>query len=401
MVIVEFFSKSPIDNMISTLVSRPETLVFVGDRKLMLQSDPVFRRFLAATGNTATQIVYRGVKSRDFWEIVDTLDQIAQEYPGCHFDITGGEPMILAAMGVIFERYRHRGIELHQYNVRTGKVYDCDRNGIPAPGACPLLSVEQNILLHGGSVLPDGPRMPWPPEESFLPDLRALWEICKSNCSRWNSRISMLGGLCSHSPESPDPLLFHADLSADRNGQASLLLRQLKKAGLISEISRDGNRLCLRYKNALVRQCLEKAGTVLELYTWASALSLRDRKGRPVYHDGQPSVSIDWDGIRHSKGNPETRNEIDVVLMHGVLPVFLSCKNGSVGEDELYKLNTVAERFGGRYVKKVLVATTLGKRTAKSRQYFLERAKDMEITVLEGVHRLTEEDFQKQLSALV
>ena len=44
----------------------------------------------------------------------------------------------------------------------------------------------------------------------------------------------------------------------------------------------------------------------------------------------------------------ETKNEIDVMLMRGVVPVFVSCKNGAVKMDELYKLDTVAQRFGGR-----------------------------------------------------
>ena len=85
--------------------------------------------------------------------------------------------------------------------------------------------------------------------------------------------------------------------------------------------------------------------------------------------------------------------------MHGTVPVFISCKNGAVGDEELYKLNTVAHRFGNAYVKKVLVATTLGKATV-SRQYFLERAKDMRITIVDNVHEMTAKEFEKKLRAL-
>ena len=87
------------------------------------------------------------------------------------------------------------------------------------------------------------------------------------------------------------------------------------------------------------------------------------------------------------------------MLMHGVVPVFISCKNGAVGDEELYKLNTVAHRFGNAYVKKVLVATTLRK-AVNSRKYFLERAKDMKITVIEDVHEMTATEFEKKLKAL-
>ena len=95
----------------------------------------------------------------------------------------------------------------------------------------------------------------------------------------------------------------------------------------------------------------------------------------------------------------DTQNEIDVILMKGLIPVFVSCKNGAVEDDELYKLNTVAERFGGTYAAKVLLATTLG-RGGRSKRYLLERAQDMGIKVIEGVHEMTREEFARQLRAL-
>ena len=75
-------------------------------------------------------------------------------------------------------------------------------------------------------------------------------------------------------------------------------------------------------------------------------------------------VSIgDWDGrdLEHP-GNVQTTNELDVILTVGMVPVFISCKNGGIDSDELYKLETVSEEFGGKYAKKVLVATDLHER---------------------------------------
>lgn len=53
-------------------------------------------------------------------------------------------------------------------------------------------------------------------------------------------------------------------------------------------------------------------------------------------------------------------------------------KNGEVSDDELYKLNTVAERFGGEYSKKVLIAPYIDKRT-DALAYFRQRAADIDI----------------------
>jgi hypothetical protein len=52
----------------------------------------------------------------------------------------------------------------------------------------------------------------------------------------------------------------------------------------------------------------------------------------------------------------DTVNEIDVLSLRGVVPTFISCKNGTVNQMALYELETVAERFGGKYAKKVIAA---------------------------------------------
>ena len=62
-------------------------------------------------------------------------------------------------------------------------------------------------------------------------------------------------------------------------------------------------------------------------------------------------------------------------------------------------MNTVAERFGSSYAKKVLIGTTLG-RGSVSRKYFLERAKDMKIQVIDGVQNMTEEGLIRRLKSL-
>ncbi|MGN0204024.1 MAG: hypothetical protein ACI4BB_05750 [Coprococcus sp.] len=45
MVIVEFFSQVPIENMISALAGSPERVIIVGESK-KIEKLPVFRRFL-------------------------------------------------------------------------------------------------------------------------------------------------------------------------------------------------------------------------------------------------------------------------------------------------------------------------------------------------------------------
>ena len=34
--------------------------------------------------------------------------------------MTGGDELAMAAIGIVYERHKDKGIKLHQYNIRTG-----------------------------------------------------------------------------------------------------------------------------------------------------------------------------------------------------------------------------------------------------------------------------------------
>ena len=82
-------------------------------------------------------------------------------------------------------------------------------------------------------------------------------------------------------------------------------------------------------------------------------------------------------------------------MMKGIVPVFVSCKNGCVDIEELYKFNSVAERFGGKNVRKILIATSLGEDVRS--EYFRRRAKDMKIRLIEDIQNLSPDKLAKKI----
>ena len=72
-------------------------------------------------------------------------------------------------------------------------------------------------------------------------------------------------------------------------------------------------------------------------------------------------------------------NEIDVLSLKGNIPVFISCKTGKMGPSKalhaLYELETVANRIGGKYARKVLVTSR------PLADVYLKRAQEMGIEV--------------------
>lgn len=178
-------------------------------------------------------------------------------------------------------------------------------------------------------------------------------------------------------------------------------MNSLIKAGLILDYTENDGYISYRYKNEQIKRCLTKAGQVLEMKIYSVARSVLDTKGNAVYDDVVNGVCIDWDGEDLQNGEGiVVENEIDVMMTKGVIPVFISCKNGQVDVNELYKLNTVAERFGGDYAKKVLVVTSLERNGGDSAEFFRDRAKGMGIKLLENVQHMTENELERAVKNL-
>ncbi len=414
MTAIEFFEQSPIDNIISTLTATPDKIIFIGDRKVMERFAPVYQRFTDGRG-LHIQTERRSVNRNSVASIVALLSEIVEAEEHCLFDLTGGDDLVLVAVGIVYERYRDKHIELQRFNVRTGSMLDCDGDGLTRKGAeKPAITVEENIALHGGSICYGdmGPLVTyrWQLTPDFIEDVQRMWRICKENPNQWNSHLNVLEAMDAFA-RVDRPLEVNVDISALQgymgcNGlryvEVCDLLPRLEQVGLIRGYQEDAETITFVYKNAQVRRCLTKAGNTLELTVLATAAAQKNKDGTPVYTDAMCGVNIDWDGELHGAADDEkdTHNEIDVVLMRGLVPVFISCKNGQVEPEELYKLDAVAERFGGAYVKKVMVATYVSKSEDKLAS-FRQRAEDMKIKLIDQVHEMPDDIFARELRQLL
>lgn len=412
MTIVEFFDGVSICNMASCLAMKPDKIIFIGENKPIERQKEVYTRFVNSYG-MQVEFAHRSINRNSVEQIVSVLTDIVENEENCAFDLTGGEDLVLVAMGIVFEKYRNTGkVQMHRFNIGTGRVFDCDKDGVLPDTEQPKLSVKDNIMLYGGCVVPfNGKKgtLDWDFSSDFESDLWVMWEICKTDPGLWNSLI----GTLSYMVEADSTELA---VSASKKHTEELMKRQKHKFAWISGLMKSFNRcgfitglvdeddyVSFTFKNEQVKQCLTKEGTVLELVVLLLAKKAKEKDGSLKFDDAVNGVYIDWDSELHgdSEKDKDTENEIDVVLMKGLVPVFISCKNGYVDDTELYKLNTVAERFGGPYVKKVLVASYFGKNNEDGQKYFVQRAKDMKIQLIENVHMLSEEAFAKEIKNIL
>lgn len=405
MTYIEFFDDDAVVNVCACLAHAPKRVVILGDKMKRMQSHAKRYRELFAQRGQQIEFVCRSINRNNLQSIVDALTQIVERYPDGAFGLTGGEDLCLVAMGIVSERFRDRNVQMHRFNIQSGSIIDCDQDGnVLAYLERPQLTVAENIRIYGGDVVydtevPGGTHL-WRWDEEFTRDFAALWRLCCREGRAWNSRIGVLAAADMLSETKDTPLTVTAQLRTLKNhlrytdkkfASVEALLQQLYEAGLLTQYCCDQQTLTLTFKNKQIRKCLTNAGVVLELVIcWAAKQATHD--GQPVYGDVLSGVCIDWDGSVRQAG-AETRNEIDVMMMHGLVPVFVSCKNGDVQIDELYKLNTVAHRFGGQYAKKVLVTTAL--KQLPNASYIRTRAADMGIRLVENIWKKDEQQLQK------
>lgn len=174
-------------------------------------------------------------------------------------------------------------------------------------------------------------------------------------------------------------------------------LEYLMYRNLLMMYSENGF-IFIEFENDRIRNCFTKSGNILELKTYILLRKLFE----DYRADVRMGVTIDWDGDIPVENQPliddaNTINEIDIIASVGITPYFISCKNGKFTSDELYKLDTVAERFGTGYAKKIIVTTDMQYALNDHEEVILQRASDMGIVIVDNVHQMTDEELAEKL----
>ena len=408
MTYIEFFDKTVIENICACLTAVPRRVILIGDKRRLLTEHAQRYAALFESRGKQVEFICRLVNKNDVRSIVAVLTEIVQNEEQCAIDLTGGEELYLLATGIVFERFPEYHLQMHRFNIRNNTIVDVDQDGKTIfEGHLPMLSVEENIRIYGGDVIYDstdrlGTHLYGSSPELFS-EIDRIWHIAAEYQTKWNLLTMMVLYAGQAAGPGGDPLTV--EVSMDRlnrvlaqNGlkyfHAPYILRALQAEHQVREYDVGSERFFVQFRDPLVRQCLEKAGLILELKIYAAAVRAKDTDGEPVYNDVQTGVLINWKG----DGNitpAETRNEVDVMMMKGMVPVFVSCKHGFVEREELYKFSTVAERFGGKYARKILVAPALSLST--SPEYIEQRAAEMGIQIVEDVWTLDEEALERRV----
>lgn len=402
MTLIACFNGSLIDPLAACLRLLPDKLILLGD----VPEDSLHRctQLLHSRGLDIRVEVCQ-TQGKDLSGISTKLANTVRAEADCVIDLTGGNALVVMAAGAMLsalDSNQRRNITVQIFDRQQNTYVDCDGDRRVFPGHQASLTVEDLIYLHGGTIHPGSAQ---PAASCAARDLEPLWNIVAAAPRDWNRSISALCEFESRSDSKTDICLSLSHLrNAIHNYEEKeilvlSLLEQFQKRGIIDDRS-SRNTLKYTYTSPLFRFCTQKAGNVLEVKTLLEARTMTD-SGSRYFEDCRMGVSIDWDGVLHPAAQriPETRNEVDVVLIHGMTPLFVSCKNGSIGEEELYKLHTVATRFGGPNARKMLVATDLEMKNRFSDRAFIQRAWDMDVYLVTDAAELSREEWKAAFRA--
>ncbi len=382
---IEFFDEEPIENLVTCMNFKMDKVLFFGHSDIMTRDriEDTRKAFRNICG--ITDVEFYEVSQKSLYKIEELMESVilkeVRAGGKCFFDLTGGEDLVLVAMGILSTKHK---VPLHKFDLPSEELYLLNKwDDVPHIDECVerrevQLTLDDIIRLYGGVInyrLQKNVKNHLE-ETEFEQDVERMWQVAQSDARKWNALSSVFKNCIKYEDGALGVSVATSDLEkiAKKTPDMTSLkeirryLQQLCAQGILLRVWTDAQYTRFTYKDELIRDCLLDAGCLLELHTYYMF------RNTGKYSDCRVGVHIDWDGIINNY-EVDVENEIDVMLLEGKTPVFISCKNGKVNQMALYELDAVAGRFGGKYVKKVLAATQ------QINVGYVKRAEEMDISI--------------------
>ena len=383
-VVFEFLSREPIENVITAMNFQVDRLVFFGNHEDIISQKEKTENFLRKYC-AVESIVFLPLSGSNLQSVLQTMRKEIElelsKNAKLFFDITGGESLMLVAFGMLSREYE---TPMHMYDIYKGKLLELnareEHTGIssiatkrPVP-----MTLDKLIEMHGGVInyklqkdIKDVP------DEESREDILKIRKVMKLHSEHWNPFSEFLRENMNPDEEGRVYRKESTVLKALADSSNKLksahkfyqIMEDLARAGAILDLKHSEGKYQFRFKNKAIKGYLWDGGSILELYSYLQEKEHSD--------ECRVGVHLDWDGVLEGPSGIDVLNEIDVLSLRGYIPTFISCKSGKLSPQQclhaLYELDTVANRFGGKYAKKRLVVTS------EINEVYQERALEMGI----------------------
>ena len=366
--LIELYDTSPIRNVLATVMFRPQEMILICPPEVA--EDPNQKRSLRdffAYLNCPVKLTLIPVTLLDAGKTERVLREVLESHQDCAIDISGGTDAALFAAGVA-----SGDTPVFTYSVRKDTFFEIKN----APFARSLpntvhLDVRSCLMMAGGTLLPGREDNAGLAERSDRID--RLFRVYSVFRPQWNRQISYIQKISSAEPgvlEAGGQLREKAgNKNVDADGE---FFGALEEAGLILNLQYTDESVSFRFPDERVRFWLRDVGAVLELQVFRAC------RAAGCFDDVVLSAVVNWQSGKINRDS--VTNEIDVMAVQGIQPVFISCKTSEVHTDALNELAILRDRFGGKFARAILVTSGV---TGKTREPVRRRADKLGIELVE------------------
>ena len=352
--LIELYDERPLENVLGVEMFRPERVIYICPD--VIASDQTLhkklREFFRHRG-MKVELIFMRASVYDAEAMLHVLRKTIGQYPNAAMDITGGTDAVLFASGLLNAESE---FPVFTYSRRRNRFYNIRNADFAANVPCDVrYSVEDCFLMAGGSLRPG--RVDNSILCRYMDIIEPFFHLYLRHRRQWPKIVTYLQRVSPSTPEGDYSLEVSGSYTV-KGERASLIsapeeaLREMEQIGLIHDLRIVENEsVSFRFRDTQIRSWLRDVGSVLELYVYKTCLETG------LFQDVITSAVVDWDGIG---GRNTVSNEIDVMCVRGITPVFISCKTSDVKTEALNELAILRDRFGGNVAKAAIVTAEKG-----------------------------------------
>ena len=366
--LIELYDERPLDNVLATEMFKPEETVFVCPPQVA--ADQALRASLRRYFNLRgcrPKLTFVPVSMLDERLIEASLRKVIATHEDCVIDISGGTDAALFAAGAV----SGDTVPVITYSRGKNRFYEIKNAPFAHDVPCTVrLDARSCLMMAGGELLrgrEDNSLL-----RNRLDQIELLFGVYTRYRKIWNDQVAYLQKISR--TDDPD-MAAEGPCSGRANNRLITLnadlLHMLADRGLIRALELDDENVSFRFADDMVRFWLRDMGSALELHVYrACVLS-------GFFDDCILSAVVNWQGT--DPAAQAVTNEIAVMCVRGVTPLFISCKTCDIKTEALNELAVLRDRFGNKGSRAAIVTAA----SASQSRLTLKRAAALKIDVIE------------------
>lgn len=353
MILIDFFEITPVNSLLPIKTMEADKIFFLIDSADRDEPDARHLKEAVEGLDCVNQFTYVPIDSSDINSMRERLKKVVEGADAgepVYIDLTGGTDLMVAIGYCV--SMETEAIPIH-IDIVKREAFRIDTG--ERLGDIKDISLIDYMTAIGAKQLEGSHKNPLDEEEEMI---CSVAETLFRRQGEWHALCDYIAGIYSKQGDDkrrrftiPDRIEY----TNRKRFNPTALMKEFVKYGFVrylgsSEREGYGGRggTDMHYEIADLRyiEYLTVYGIWLEMYVYF--------KARPYFDEAYLGMIIDWD-------NDDTvdtvDNEIDVVLMKGSIPYFVSCKMRRVEASDIYEIGFITEHFGGEYGK-CFIATT-------------------------------------------